>query len=191
MVITAQTLWDQVDAIARQLEPAAKALLQAALAEPVIGLDQTGWKRLDGAGKPWQMWCITTPKVVVHQIKGDKGKDTFIELVGGYEGIVVCDALKTHEAGARDGPGITLAGCWAHVYRKFEEAAPDHPEAHIALGFIGAVLGSWLAQKAGLPELFTVRLGDKSIPIVWSIIGAALFSAVLSLITRRPRVLAP
>jgi hypothetical protein len=49
----------------------------------------------------------------------------------------VCDALKTHEAGARDGPGILLAGCWAHVYRKFEEAAPDHPEANLALKWIG------------------------------------------------------
>ena len=61
----------------------------------------------------------------------------------------------------------------------------------IVLGFIGAILGSWLAQKAGLPELFTVKLGDRTIPIIWSIIGAALFSAVLSLITRRPRVVAP
>jgi hypothetical protein len=45
--------------------------------------------------------------------------------------------LKTHEAGARDSPAITLAGCWAHVFRKFEEAEPDHPEANLALGWIG------------------------------------------------------
>ena len=31
----------------------------------------------------------------------------------------------------------TLAGCWAHVYRKFEEAAPDHPEAQLAMQWIG------------------------------------------------------
>ena len=61
----------------------------------------------------------------------------------------------------------------------------------IVLGFIGAILGSWLAQKLGLPELFTIQIGGKNIPIIWSIIGAALFSAVLSLITRRPRVVAP
>ena len=61
----------------------------------------------------------------------------------------------------------------------------------IVLGFIGAILGSWLAQKLGLPELFTMQIGGKNIPIIWSIIGAALFSAVLSLITRRPRVVAP
>ena len=44
--------------------------------------------------------------------------------MGDYAGTVVCDALKTHEAGARGNAGIVLAGCWAHVFRKFEEAGP-------------------------------------------------------------------
>ena len=35
-------------------------------------------------------------------------------LVGDYHGTIVADALGTHEAGARDSPGIVLAGCWAH-----------------------------------------------------------------------------
>jgi uncharacterized membrane protein YeaQ/YmgE (transglycosylase-associated protein family) len=54
----------------------------------------------------------------------------------------------------------------------------------IALGFIGALLGMWLAGALGLPELFAVNIGGKNFPIIWSIIGAALFVAVLSLITR-------
>lgn len=61
--------------------------------------------------------------------------------------------------------------------------------ASIALGFIGALLGTWLARAAGLPDLFTIRVGDHTFPIIWSIIGAALFSALLSLATR-PRVMA-
>jgi uncharacterized membrane protein YeaQ/YmgE (transglycosylase-associated protein family) len=55
----------------------------------------------------------------------------------------------------------------------------------IALGFIGAVLGMWLARKLGLPELFAVQIGTTSFPIVWSIIGSALFVAVIALLTRR------
>jgi uncharacterized membrane protein YeaQ/YmgE (transglycosylase-associated protein family) len=55
----------------------------------------------------------------------------------------------------------------------------------IALGFIGALLGVWLARAVHLPELFTVQIGTTAFPIVWSIIGAALFVAVLSLLTRR------
>ncbi len=54
----------------------------------------------------------------------------------------------------------------------------------IALGFIGALIGMWLARQFGLPELFAVRIGDKSFPIIWSIIGSALFVAVISLISR-------
>lgn len=53
----------------------------------------------------------------------------------------------------------------------------------IALGFIGALLGSWLSGKLGLPELLTVQFGDQPFPILWSIIGASLFVAVLSLIS--------
>ncbi|HEX5889572.1 MAG TPA: GlsB/YeaQ/YmgE family stress response membrane protein [Pyrinomonadaceae bacterium] len=56
--------------------------------------------------------------------------------------------------------------------------------ASIALGFVGALLGMWIARQMGLPELFPVRIGGTSYPIIWSIIGSALFVAVLALITR-------
>lgn len=55
----------------------------------------------------------------------------------------------------------------------------------IALGFVGAVLGMWLARQMGLPELFSIRIGTTNFPIIWSIIGSALFVAIISLITRR------
>lgn len=56
----------------------------------------------------------------------------------------------------------------------------------IVLGFIGALLGTYLAREAGLPELLTVQIGGRSFPVIWSIIGASLFAALLALI-RRPR----
>ena len=102
------------------------------------------------------MWCLTAPGIVVHRIRDDKGADTFRALVGGYQGIIVCDALKTHEAGARGNDRIALAGCWAHVYRKFEEAAPDHPNEALALDWIGSLYevderaGDDLAKRAAL-----------------------------------------
>jgi uncharacterized membrane protein YeaQ/YmgE (transglycosylase-associated protein family) len=55
----------------------------------------------------------------------------------------------------------------------------------IALGFIGALLGMWLASALGLPELFAIDIGGRSFPIIWSIIGSAIFVAILSLFTRR------
>lgn len=55
----------------------------------------------------------------------------------------------------------------------------------IALGFIGALLGAWLARTLSLPELFEVQIGDRTFPIIWSIIGGAIFAAVLGLFSRR------
>lgn len=57
----------------------------------------------------------------------------------------------------------------------------------IALGFIGALLGAWIARTMNLPEMVQLVIGDQPFPIIWSIIGAALFVAVISLLTpRRP-----
>ena len=59
----------------------------------------------------------------------------------------------------------------------------------IVLGFIGAILGTWLARLMGLPELFTLQLGNQGFPFIWSIIGAVIFVAVLSLLrSGRPRL---
>jgi transposase len=140
LVATSQTLWDLAYAVAQRLSIVDAALYEHVKAQPVIGLDQTSWPRLDVQGsKPWQMWCLTAPGVVVHRIRDDKSAATFKQLVGDYTGTIVADALGTHEAGARDGPGIVLAGCWAHVFRRFEEAMPDHPDAERALAWIGAL----------------------------------------------------
>jgi uncharacterized membrane protein YeaQ/YmgE (transglycosylase-associated protein family) len=54
-----------------------------------------------------------------------------------------------------------------------------------ALGLIGAVLGTWLARTLKLPEVLPIQVGGQAFPVVWSIIGAALFVAVLSLATSR------
>jgi uncharacterized membrane protein YeaQ/YmgE (transglycosylase-associated protein family) len=56
----------------------------------------------------------------------------------------------------------------------------------VALGFIGALLGMWLARALGLPEVFAIRVGDSTFPIVWSIVGSALFVAIIGLVSRRP-----
>lgn len=55
----------------------------------------------------------------------------------------------------------------------------------IALGFIGALLGSWMARALKLPELLNLQFGEQPFPVVWSIIGAALFVAVIALISGR------
>lgn len=61
----------------------------------------------------------------------------------------------------------------------------------IALGFIGALIGLWLARVMALPDLLVLTIGGKPFPVVWSIAGAALFSAVLGLFSRPKPPAAP
>jgi uncharacterized membrane protein YeaQ/YmgE (transglycosylase-associated protein family) len=55
----------------------------------------------------------------------------------------------------------------------------------ITLGFIGALIGPWIARQMKLPEPFMLVIGGQSFPILWSIIGAALFVALIHLVSRR------
>jgi uncharacterized membrane protein YeaQ/YmgE (transglycosylase-associated protein family) len=55
----------------------------------------------------------------------------------------------------------------------------------IVLGFIGAFLGGWLADRFELPTIFAVTIQGQDFPVFWSIIGSALFVALLSLVGGR------
>jgi uncharacterized membrane protein YeaQ/YmgE (transglycosylase-associated protein family) len=52
----------------------------------------------------------------------------------------------------------------------------------IALGFIGGALGSWIARKLDLPILLELPFAP-AFPVIWSIMGSALFVAVLGLLS--------
>ncbi len=55
------------------------------------------------------------------------------------------------------------------------------------VGFIGALLGMWLGKQMGLPEVFPITIDGETFPVLWSIIGSALFSAILGLLSGRRR----
>ncbi len=55
----------------------------------------------------------------------------------------------------------------------------------IVVGFVGALIGTWVAASFGLPEPLVVNVGGESFPVLWSIIGSALLVGVLSLLGRR------
>ncbi len=54
----------------------------------------------------------------------------------------------------------------------------------IVVGFIGALIGKWLATKMGLTFILPVEIDGETFPIIWSILGAALFSLTIGIITR-------
>lgn len=55
----------------------------------------------------------------------------------------------------------------------------------IVVGFIGALIGPWIAVRLHLGEPLMVRIDGHPFPILWSIVGAALFVALIHLISGR------
>ena len=79
---------------------------------------------------------------------------------------------------------LIVAGVCGSIGRAISGYSHGGCLVSIALGFIGALIGMWVARKLGLPELLPVRIGTTTFPIIWSIIGSALFVALISLLTR-------
>ena len=56
----------------------------------------------------------------------------------------------------------------------------------IAVGFVGALLGTFIAARLHLPELLMVSVDGRGFQLLWSIIGAALFVALVHLLSGGP-----
>jgi uncharacterized membrane protein YeaQ/YmgE (transglycosylase-associated protein family) len=54
----------------------------------------------------------------------------------------------------------------------------------IIVGFIGAYIGLWIAAKMGLPRFFEIAIDGKPFPVIWAVIGSALFTLVMALLRR-------
>jgi uncharacterized membrane protein YeaQ/YmgE (transglycosylase-associated protein family) len=59
----------------------------------------------------------------------------------------------------------------------------------IVIGFIGWMIGSWLAGRLGLGELLPLMVGGWSFPILWSIIGSTLVGMLLNLFVGRDHII--
>lgn len=107
------------------------------------------------------MWAISvsgvgTYAVAAHRIRDDKGAATMTALLGDFKGVLVCDQAATHGAVDRANADIDLAGCWAHIIRRFKDASDNFPAAKGAVDLIrmlydiDATLDEELASLEGL-----------------------------------------
>jgi uncharacterized membrane protein YeaQ/YmgE (transglycosylase-associated protein family) len=83
---------------------------------------------------------------------------------------------------------LLIAGICGSIAQRLVGGTRGGCLASIALGFIGALIGMWIASEAGLPQFIEVEIGGKSFPIIWSIIGASLFASILAFFGGRKRV---
>lgn len=127
--VTSQTLWDQIDALARVLEPSYRALHSLVLESPVVHADETRWRLMTRQEtSKWWVWEVASPEAVYYRLCGTRSQKAAQAILSGYQGVVMCDGYTAYQTLAtRAGPKMTLAHCWAHARRKFIEAEPHYP----------------------------------------------------------------
>jgi uncharacterized membrane protein YeaQ/YmgE (transglycosylase-associated protein family) len=78
---------------------------------------------------------------------------------------------------------LVIAGVCGAIGRAIAGGTSGGFLVSIAVGFIGALLGPFIAKQFHLPELLMVSVDGRGFPILWSIIGAALFIALVHLVS--------
>jgi uncharacterized membrane protein YeaQ/YmgE (transglycosylase-associated protein family) len=58
--------------------------------------------------------------------------------------------------------------------------------ASIVIGLIGALVGRFVSEATGVRDFWVIDVDGRPFPVFWSILGAAVLVAVLTLVTRRP-----
>ncbi len=142
LIVTAQTLWDQLESLAKWLAPTYQAILQQVLESSLVHADETRWPMLGGKyaakEKRW-MWGVANEELVAYRILKDRSAESARKILDGFSGILMTDAYGAYRALARDGPQmkmgssnlgvkIKLVHCWAHCRRKYFTVEPNYPE---------------------------------------------------------------
>ena len=78
---------------------------------------------------------------------------------------------------------LLIAGIAGSIARSLSGFSRGGCIISIIVGFIGAMIGSLMSRELHLPDPFILHIGGNSYNILWTIIGAVIFTAVLSLIT--------
>ncbi|HMJ51370.1 MAG TPA: IS66 family transposase [Polyangiaceae bacterium] len=182
-----QTLWDQLNALSRVLEPVHTRLHAHVLSQPVIGADETTWrlmgaegKRQGGVGKKWQVWAIAAADAVSYRILDSRSAAAAGEVLAGYKGTVLCDGYSAYESLRKQMGGFRLAHCWAHVRRKFVEIEDQHPDqCGEVLNLIGQLYEVERHAQTGPPGERRALRNEKSKPILKQIQAWALATPAL------------
>jgi len=140
--VTPQALSDQTMALAEELRTHRDQVLAELLASPVLGVDETSWKRQRKGGSEYRAIIgLSTPTAAGYIFSESKDTDRMERFLEGFTGTLVCDGLLVYgclaDRRSETGTPITLAHCWAHVFRKFRDASADFPIAIEMMQLIG------------------------------------------------------
>jgi transposase len=136
--VTTQTLWDQIEALAKLLEGIPERIRKYLLTLSVLGADETEWPLLDKQGgkatKKWYAWGLSSPFAVYYRVTKGRSAEEVAKLVGAYRGTLMTDGLNIYKsAKSKGGCRYVCAFCWAHVRRKFIAAEASHAKEAAAI----------------------------------------------------------
>lgn len=140
MRLPKQTLCDWALAAGEALRPIVDRLLQIVCSGDVLQLDDTPVMCQAGRGEPnfrAYLWTFVNPQVnaVVYRFTAGRASQLLADEIGSFRGMLLGDGYSGNRAAADKVSGdIVLAGCWAHVARKFREAEGESPGTARLLG---------------------------------------------------------
>jgi transposase len=173
--IDSQTLWDQINALAKVLEPAYARLRAHLMLKPVLAADETHWRVMDSDKLRWQVWTLCAEDAVYYQIEDSRSAAAARSVLGDYAGKLVCDGYSVYKAIKKQDGRYEIVHCWAHVRRKFVEVDELHQGSCTeVLDMIGELYAVEREARDGPPEERARLRGERSAAIVQRIHDWAL-----------------
>ena len=152
LVVTSQTLWDQIELLTRLVESVLPRLHEHVLSHRVIGADETTWElmnRKPGQSKSWYVWLLRCETAVYYAIKGGRSFACAEELLASFSGVLMCDGYAAYLSLSKAYDGVVLAHCWAHVRREFVEIEGAFP---VQTGVVIDLIGELYAIERDCPR---------------------------------------
>jgi transposase len=149
--------------VSESLELSHNTIRQALPEQPVLNIDETGWKKQTETR--W-LWIIVTPVIAFFHVAASRGSKVLKDILGDeYKGTLCSDMFSAYKAYHK---GIRQF-CWAHIIRSIKglKHACRSPDAvkfsKWMLSETGRMFALWHAFKDG--NLDRETLVRKSVPI--------------------------
>ena len=152
VMLPRQTMARWVELAADWLRPVYQAIRTGVMAGGYVQVDETPVDYLDpGGGKTGTGWLWTASRPggdVIFQWETSRASSCVGKLLpADFTGTLQCDGYGAYPVFARNHPHpVVLAGCWAHVRRKFHEARDQSPK-----------LSGWFLRQ--IQHLYRVEAG--------------------------------
>ncbi len=128
LIVCSQTLWDQLERLAKALLPCYQALGLYVQAKAVLNVDETRWPLLNKPSKKWWVWSASSHDAAYYWFDPKRSTDAAEKLIGDFKGTLVVDGYISYASLLKRKLGIVLAFCWSHARRKFRDALKYYPE---------------------------------------------------------------